>query len=91
MSEQVADFLAWLLGTRNGMFAVLGACLVFFTVLAWVLERGTRKRYHDHGDDADEEEPYIPGEEMQRLGKAIGKARSELDTVLAPDDGDDDA
>lgn len=86
MTTRIADLIAWLLGTRDGMFAVLGACLVFFTVLAWLLERGTRRRYHDHADDMDGDEPYVPGEEMQHLGKMIGRARAELDAAPPTDD-----
>lgn len=69
--EQIGQFFNWLFGTRLGvMWLVIGGIL-FFVVIAIVLEIKTRKRYKNHakqeGDfdlfDSDDESGWSDFEE----------------------------
>lgn len=72
--EQLGQFFNWLFGTRLGvMWLVIGGIL-FFVVIAIVLEIKTRKRYKNHakqeGDfdlfDSDDESGWSDFEEDNR-------------------------
>lgn len=80
-------FFSWLFTTRNGMFALIGIGLVFFTLLAWILEKGTRRRYHDH---IVQDDPDIEAEEDESLSGMIGDMRQQLDEWDPEADDEDD-
>lgn len=80
-------FVNWLFTTRDGMWALLGIGIVFFTLLAWLLEKGTRKRYHDHEVTDD---PDLAKEESESLGAMIGIERQALDEWDPEADDEDD-
>lgn len=46
--DQISAFLGWLFGTREGVLALVLGAVVFFVILALVLERRTRVMYHNH-------------------------------------------
>jgi hypothetical protein len=83
----MSEFVNWLFSTREGAFALMGICLVFFTLLAVLLERGTRRRYYDHEDENDEE---LARETEESIGKMIGRARKELEDMGTDGDEHDD-
>lgn len=49
------EFLNWLLGTPTGVLVLVIGGMVFFTILAFVLERRTHKMYFNHPESEDEE------------------------------------
>ena len=46
--DQISAFLGWLFGTRGGVLALVLGAVVFFAILALVLERRTRVMYRNH-------------------------------------------
>lgn len=69
-------FFNWLFSTNEGALALMGIGMVFFMLLAWLLEFGIRRRYHDHPA---EDEAELAREAEESFGRLIGKARRELE------------
>ena len=69
---QIGDFFSWLFGTRSGVLALIGGGIVLFLIIAFVLERKTRKLFPEHErseddftlfDDDDDEDGWSDFEE----------------------------
>ncbi|MBS6417933.1 DUF6724 family protein [Olsenella uli] len=70
--EAIGNFFGWLFGTRAGVGALVLGGIVVFVVIAFVLERRTRRRYRNHRktdgdwdlfDDEDDESGWSEFEE----------------------------
>lgn len=53
--EQFTSFFTWLFETRQGVGVLFVVGIVFFFVLALVLEKKTRMVYHNHEKDLQED------------------------------------
>ena len=52
--EAIGNFFNWLFGTRPGVFTLLGVGVLFFLLLAWLLERRMRKQFYNHEKTEDD-------------------------------------
>ncbi len=50
----MGSFFGWLFGTRQGVFALIVGGIVLFLIIAFVLERRTRKTYYNHEKGPDD-------------------------------------
>ncbi|MCH3967340.1 MAG: hypothetical protein PHR15_04650 [Atopobiaceae bacterium] len=50
------DVINWLFGTREGSLALIGGGILLCLLIAFVLERRTRKVYTEHPADPDDED-----------------------------------
>ncbi len=48
------DFIGWLFNTKQGVIALVLGGIVVFVIIAFVLERKTRKVYYNHKKSADD-------------------------------------
>ena len=53
--DQVTNFIDWLFGTRPGVGVLFAVGIVFFFVLAMLLEKKTRMVYHNHEKDPNDD------------------------------------
>lgn len=62
---QMMEFFNWLFSTRNGMLTLFGIGILFFLILAYLLERRTKKMYYNHDkpatDDDDSDSGFFGG------------------------------
>ena len=52
--QAVTDFFIWLFNDRMGVVTLIVGGILLFLVIAFVLERRTRKQYHNHAKSADD-------------------------------------
>ena len=52
--DAINTFFGWLFGTRAGVVALTVGGIVFFTVIAWLLEKGTRSKFYNHQKGPDD-------------------------------------
>ena len=52
--EAIGNFFNWLFGTRPGVFTLLGVGVLFFLLIAWLLERRMRKQFYNHEKSEDD-------------------------------------
>ena len=52
--DQVSSFFSRLFGTRQGAIALVLGGIVFFLIIAFVLERRTRQIYKEHEKSEDD-------------------------------------
>lgn len=45
---QISDILYWLFNTRDGVMALIALLILFFTILAIISERKTKRLYYNH-------------------------------------------
>jgi hypothetical protein len=50
----LSSFFGWLFGTRQGVLALIVGGIVLFLIIAFVLERRTRKTYYNHEKGPDD-------------------------------------
>ena len=50
----MSSFFGWLFGTRQGVLALIVGGIVLFLIIAFVLERRTRKTYYNHEKGPDD-------------------------------------
>lgn len=46
--DAISNFFGWLFGTREGVLALVVGGIVFFLIVAIVLERRTRQKFKEH-------------------------------------------
>lgn len=52
--ESINNFFAWLFGTRAGVLALMVGGVLLFLLVAWLLEKRTRKQYYNHEKSEDD-------------------------------------
>ena len=52
--QPVIDFFTWLFNDRNGVIALILGGIVLFLIIAFVLERRTRKQFYNHEKSEDD-------------------------------------
>ena len=52
--DSINTFFAWLFGTRLGVVALMVGGVLLFLVLAWLLEKRTRKQFYNHEKSEDD-------------------------------------
>ena len=52
--EQAGNFVDWLFGTTTGVIALVLGGILLFLIIAFVLERKTRKIYRNHEKSPDD-------------------------------------
>ena len=52
--DSINTFFAWLFGTRLGVVALMVGGVLLFLVLAWLLEKRTRKQFYNHEKTEDD-------------------------------------
>ena len=52
--DQVSFFFPWLFGTRHAAIVLVLGGIVFFLIIAFVLERRTRQIYKEHEKSEDD-------------------------------------
>ena len=52
--DSINTFFAWLFGTRWGVLALMVGGVLLFLVLAWLLEKRTRKQFYNHEKSEDD-------------------------------------
>ena len=50
----VGEFFAWLFGSRQGVIWLVAGAVVLFGIVAFILERRTRKTYYNHEKGPDD-------------------------------------
>lgn len=50
----ISGFFDWLFNTRPGVAALIGGGIIIVLIVAFILERGTRKQYFNHKKSADD-------------------------------------
>ena len=50
----ITGFFDWLFNTRQGVLALIVGGIVIVMIIAFILERGTRKQYFNHKKSADD-------------------------------------
>ena len=50
----ISGFFSWLFGSKAGVLTLLGCGVVFFLILAWRMEKKTRKEYFNHEKSEDD-------------------------------------
>lgn len=45
---QISDILYWSFNTRDGVMALIALLILFFTILAIISERKTKRLYYNH-------------------------------------------
>ena len=50
----ISEFFDWLFNTRPGVGALIGGGVVIVLIIAFILERGTRKQFFNHKKSADD-------------------------------------
>ncbi len=53
--QQAQELFNWLFGTMQGVLCLIGSGMLFFFILAFLLERKTHKLYFHHPEKEDEE------------------------------------
>ena len=52
--QPVIDFFTWLFNDRSGVIALILGGIVLFLIIAFVLERRTRKQFYNHEKSEDD-------------------------------------
>ena len=52
--QAVVDFFTWLFNDRMGVIALILGGIVLFLIIAFILERRTRKQYYNHEKSEDD-------------------------------------
>ena len=52
--ESIGAFFNWLFGTRQGVFALMVGGVLLFALIAWLLEKRTRKQFYNHQKGPDD-------------------------------------
>lgn len=52
--EALTKFFSWLFNERAGVLTLIGGGIVVFLIIAFVLERCTRKQYFNHEKSEDD-------------------------------------
>jgi hypothetical protein len=52
--QPVIDFFTWLFNDRAGVIALILGGIVLFLIIAFVLERRTRKQFYNHEKSEDD-------------------------------------
>lgn len=55
------DFTTWLFSTREGVLTLIGGGLVICLIVAFLMERKTRKLYFNHEKQPGEEDSLLDG------------------------------
>ena len=46
--DSITNFFSWLFGTRGGVLVLMVGGILFFALIAWRLEKGTRQKFYNH-------------------------------------------
>lgn len=52
--DAINSFFSWLFKTPAGVAALMGGGIIFFTLIAWRLEKGTRAKFYNHQKGPDD-------------------------------------
>lgn len=50
----ISGFFSWLFGSRQGVLALIVGGILFFMLVAYILEKKTRQRYFNHKKNEDD-------------------------------------
>ncbi|MBR3327222.1 MAG: hypothetical protein IKG22_07860 [Atopobiaceae bacterium] len=52
--ESIESFFTWLFGTRPGVLVLMVGGVLLFLLIAWLLEKRTRKQFYNHEKSEDD-------------------------------------
>ena len=52
--ESIESFFTWLFGTRPGVLVLMIGGVLLFLLIAWLLEKRTRKQFYNHEKSEDD-------------------------------------
>lgn len=52
--DAINNFFSWLFGTRAGVAALMVGGILLFALIAWLLEKRTRKQFYNHKKSDDD-------------------------------------
>ena len=56
--ESIESFFTWLFGTRPGVLVLMVGGVLLFLLIAWLLEKRTRKQFYNHEKSEDDRDLF---------------------------------